>query len=143
MAIPARFERATYRLEVCCSILLSYGTIKSYCLVFHHSVTFCWKFFAHSGCGRFQPTKAPIRIPTVKTSICLSPSFVYYIASYLECQANSAAKASFIFLFTETFLNIKEGVNPWNPHPLSRSFAKSAASSSNTKDSMTCCVVFS
>ena len=27
LAIPARFERTTYRLGICCSILLSYGTI--------------------------------------------------------------------------------------------------------------------
>lgn len=27
LAIPARFERATYRLGICCSILLSYGTV--------------------------------------------------------------------------------------------------------------------
>lgn len=26
VVIPARFERATYRLGICCSILLSYGT---------------------------------------------------------------------------------------------------------------------
>lgn len=26
---PARFERATYRLGICCSILLSYGTIRA------------------------------------------------------------------------------------------------------------------
>jgi hypothetical protein len=27
VAIPARFELTTYRLGICCSILLSYGTI--------------------------------------------------------------------------------------------------------------------
>ncbi len=29
MAIPARFELTTYRLGICCSILLSYGTVGS------------------------------------------------------------------------------------------------------------------
>ena len=27
LAIPTRFERVTYRLGICCSILLSYGTV--------------------------------------------------------------------------------------------------------------------
>jgi hypothetical protein len=33
MVAPARFERATYRLGICCSILLSYGVMLSFCLI--------------------------------------------------------------------------------------------------------------
>ena len=37
MVTPARFERAAYRLGICCSILLSYGA----------------KIFTHDQCGVF------------------------------------------------------------------------------------------